>query len=360
MKNQTYDVIVVGGGIIGLTSALLLADQGQQVLLCDAAEFGQQASWAGGGILMPLYPWRFSEQLNEFYVYSLSQLKLLLERLRKDTDIDPELYECGLWVLGLDEEETDAFEQWADRCQIVRYCVDTATAPLHFRNVSDRHFFLPEVKNIRNPRLLKALVACLTQHPMITLMANTAITQLRVPSAQMVEVLAGQTVLTARKLVVASGAWGRQLSEQLQWSLSVYPVLGQMLLLQAHMKPLNSMVLAHGRYLIPRKDGRILVGSTVEQVGFRKSFSKEGYSKLKLFAESLLGSIEDICIEAQWAGLRPGSERELPYIRAHPKHAHVWVNVGHFRNGLVLAAGSARVLSEKMSGEYSSLSSWNF
>ncbi|SUD19050.1 glycine oxidase ThiO [Aquipseudomonas alcaligenes] len=114
---------------------------------------------------------------------------------------------------------------------------------------------------------------------------------------------------------------------------------------------LPAIVLAKGRYAIPRKDGHILVGSTLEHVGFDKTPTEEALASLKASAEELLPALADAEVVGHWAGLRPGSPDGIPFIGEVPQFPGLWLNCGHYRNGLVLAPASCELLKNLMLGE---------
>jgi glycine oxidase len=124
----------------------------------------------------------------------------------------------------------------------------------------------------------------------------------------------------------------------------ITPVLGQMILFEADREVLNKMVLDGDQYLIPRLDGKILAGSTVEMNDFNKRTTLDALNQLKVFATSLLPSLEKFPVINHWAGLRPGTEKGIPYIDVHPDIQNLSINAGHFRNGLAMGPGSARLL----------------
>ncbi|MDH5594537.1 MAG: FAD-dependent oxidoreductase, partial [Gammaproteobacteria bacterium] len=128
--------------------------------------------------------------------------------------------------------------------------------------------------------------------------------------------------------------------------LRVEPVRGQMLIFKASPDLLPTMVLNHGKYLIPRKDGHILIGSTLEYVGFQKDTTPAAFDELKLAACDMLPELAKTPIEKHWSGLRPGSPEGIPYIGPHPEVTGLFVNTGHFRNGVVLGLASASLLAD--------------
>ena len=132
--------------------------------------------------------------------------------------------------------------------------------------------------------------------------------------------------------------------------LPVEPVKGQMILYKCAEDFLPSMVLAKGRYAIPRRDGHVLIGSTLEYAGFDKTPTDVALESLKASAEELLPALKDAEVVGHWAGLRPGSPEGIPFIGEVPSYPGLWLNCGHFRNGLVLAPASCQLLADLMLG----------
>jgi glycine oxidase len=132
--------------------------------------------------------------------------------------------------------------------------------------------------------------------------------------------------------------------------LPVEPVKGQMILFKCEADFLPSMVLAKGRYAIPRRDGHILVGSTLEYAGFDKTPTVDALESLKLSAIDLLPALAGATPVKHWAGLRPGSPEGIPFIGPLERHPGLWLNCGHYRNGLVLAPASCQLLTDLLVG----------
>jgi len=157
-------------------------------------------------------------------------------------------------------------------------------------------------------------------------------------------------VLQADDVVLSAGAWSGDLLRTLGLELPVEPVKGQMILFKCAEDFLPSMVLAKGRYAIPRRDGHILVGSTLEHAGYDKTPTDEALASLKASAIELLPELEGAEVVGHWAGLRPGSPEGVPYIGRVPGHDGLWLNCGHYRNGLVLAPASCQLFADLLTG----------
>lgn len=346
MKQQT---IVVGGGVIGLLSAFGLADAGGSVTLLEASETGTEASWAGGGIVSPLYPWRYSPAVTALAHWSQDFYPQLADTLLQQTGIDPEVHETGLYWLDLEDE--DEALSWAQQ----------QGRPLHRVDIQDVHaavpalgagfsraVFMPGVANVRNPRLLRALREALSRMSNVEIIEQCPVSGFIREGERIVGVQTAQGEMRGERIVVAAGAWSGDLLKTLGLELPVKPMKGQMILFKCADDFLPSMVLAKRRYAIPRRDGHILVGSTLEDVGFDKTPTGEALESLKATAIDLLPGLADAEVVKHWAGLRPASPEGIPYIGPVAGHNGLWLNCGHFRNGLVLAPASCQLLADLM------------
>ena len=344
-------VLVVGGGVIGLLSAYQLADAGLEVQVLDQRDVGREASWAGGGIVSPLYPWRYSPAVTALAHWSQDFYPQLGERLLAESGIDPEVHVTGLYWLDLEDE--DEALAWAKREGRPLTAVDIQSV---YRAVPplgpgfSHAVYMPGVANVRNPRLLKSLREALQRMPNVTLLENAKATGFVREAERVVGVSTESGELRADRVVVAAGAWSGGLLASLGLQLPVKPMKGEMILFKCAEDFLPRMVLAKGRYAIPRRDGHILVGSTLEDVGFDKTPTQEALDSLRASAIELLPALADAEVVKHWAGLRPGSPEGIPYIGPVPGFEGLWLNCGHFRNGLVLAPASCQLLADLLLG----------
>lgn len=348
---MSKQVVIVGGGVIGLLTAFNLAPKVDRVVVCDQGEVGRESSWAGGGIVSPLYPWRYSPAVTALAHWSQDFYPQLGVRLFATTGIDPEVHTTGLYWLDLDDEAQAL--AWAEREQRPLSAVDISAAydavPVLGPGFK-RAIYMAGVANVRNPRLVKSLKAALQALPNVTLREHCAVTGFRQDQGRVTGVQTAQGVLEADDVVLSAGAWSGDLLKTLGLALPVEPVKGQMILFKCAEDFLPSMVLAKGRYAIPRRDGHILVGSTLEHAGYDKTPTGEALESLKASAVELLPALADATVVAHWAGLRPGSPEGIPYIGRVPGHDGLWLNCGHYRNGLVLAPASCQLFTDLLSG----------
>ena len=344
-------VVVVGGGVIGLLTALNLAAKVERVVVCDQGEVGRESSWAGGGIVSPLYPWRYSPAVTALAHWSQAFYPQLGERLFASTGVDPEVHVTGLYWLDL-EDEAEALA-WAVREQRPLTAVDISAAYDAVPGLGagfTRAIYMAGVANVRNPRLVKSLKAALAALPNVTLREHCQITGFAQQDGRISGVHTADGLLEADDVVLSAGAWSGDLLAMLGLTLPVEPVKGQMILYKCAEDFLPSMVLAKGRYAIPRRDGHILIGSTLEHAGYDKTPTGQALESLKASAVELLPGLADATPVAHWAGLRPGSPEGVPYIGPVPGHAGLWLNCGHYRNGLVLAPASCQLFVDLLTG----------
>ena len=326
--------LIVGGGIVGLCTALELARAGFKVTLIERDALARQASWAGGGLLSPLYPWRVPDEVWALSAESMAIYPQLCETLRTETGIDPEWTPSGLHLLDADALEIGL--AWA-RMQGVRADeVSTTIGSSEPRAV----LHLPWVAQVRNPRLCQAMAAHLKQLGVV-LVEHAGPVQIAIQSGR-ASVLGHPCEWQGDVIVVAAGAWSTELLAPTGWALPIRPVKGQMLLLRGESGQVPGLLLREGRYLIPRRDGRVLVGSTIEEAGFDARTSIEALESLRDFANDLVPACRHMTVESQWAGLRPGTPDGVPLIARHEAISNLYLNAGHYRYGLTMAPASAR------------------
>jgi len=350
-ETSPIHVAIVGGGIIGLLTAYELVESGAQVTIIDRQSIATESSWAGGGILSPLYPWRYPEAVTELASWSQRHYAGLIRNLFEITGIDAQYIESGLLVYS--PNELDIASKWAEKHHISLEIVDPERAAKiqpGIQTEENSWIWMPGVAQVRNPRLLQALNAYLSIKG-VKILENDPISEIKVKYGKIEGLVSENGFIPAAHCLVAAGAWSAKLIDLSGICLPIEPVRGQILLLKGRRGLVNRIVLKNSHYVIPRSDGRILVGSTLEYVGFDKETTIQAREELISAAESLIPGITSVCeIETQWAGLRPGSPEGIPYIGEHPGVSGLFTSSGHFRNGFVLAPASARLGADLILG----------
>jgi len=332
------DILIVGAGVAGLTTALALRRQGASVVVIDRSQPGTEASWAGGGILCPLYAWRYPEAVMALARRGMREYPALLDSL--DASTDAERLVTGMQILDPvgPGESAAGVGEWLDRFGIRHEWLPGDDSP---------DLLLPDVANVRNPRLLLALREA-AESEGITIHAHCAADRLRLDGDRVTGVITADGALAAGQVVIAAGAWSEALTPGASQG-SIFPVRGQMLRLEARPENrLERILMDAGTYLIPRRDGSVVIGSTVEYAGFDKAVDPVAQAALHAKACRLWPPLAGAAITHRWAGLRPGSVDEIPILGAHPHVDGLWLNTGGFRNGLAMAPASASLLSDLM------------
>lgn len=355
------DVVVVGGGVIGLSTAFELAGQGLSVRVLDQGQPGHESSWAGAGMLIPgNSDWAITPEAR-LRAASHALWPAWAQQLQELTGIDTGYFTCGalevrLDVLANDDSLASEIKHWQAEGLRVDELDDQALRARFPALASDllRGYFLPDFAQVRNPWLIKALQAGCVQrgvelfagHPVLGVEHNGhRVHTVRTPGG---EFAAGQ-------FVIATGAWSRALAKDVGCLADVEPVRGQIVLLEARPLPFTSVIQAGLRYLVPRKDGRILIGATEEHVGFDKRTTAAAIRGLLEFGERLVPALADAKFDRAWCGLRPYRPGGLPLIGMSPRYENVALAVGHFRAGLQLSPITAVLIRQLLLSQTTTL-----
>lgn len=328
---------------------------GARVTLIDKGACGAEASWAGGGIVSPLYPWRYEDSITALATWAQRFYPTLARELTEETGIDPELNESGL--LMLDAQDEKAALVWAEKSGHEMLKME----PAEFYNCEpdlgqgfQSALSMPRVANIRNPRLCQALAISLRADSNVRLLEHTEIVSLESSEGLVtgLRLKRGGVGISVEKskLVICAGAWANHLLKSVGLCSDIKPIKGQMLLFKLPKPPIRSIVLSAGKYLIPRKDGHLLVGSTLEDTGFDKTLTLSAQKSLLHAAHSMLPQLKGSEPVGHWAGLRPGSDAGVPLIGEVSGFGNLFINAGQHRNGLVLAPASARLMADILLG----------
>lgn len=345
-----HDCIIIGGGLLGLLTAHELIGEGLAVRLLERGVLGRESSWAGGGILSFLHPWRAKEELMPLADWSRASYPALTERLYAESDIDCEYLRSGMLVL--DPEDSREIRDWAARND--RPFQDLSKAEMaalepNLGTAWKSGTLLADIAQIRNPRLIKALFKSLKARG-LEAYEHTEVQEVQRGSRGNVMLKTRSETIEVERVVVTSGAWSGRLLAMAGVDTEVEPVRGQMLLYKSEPDTLKQILLFGDRYMIPRKDGHILMGSTVEYEGFDKSTTHDVAESLSEEAAAMLPILAESQAIAHWAGLRPGTLDGVPKIGPVPGIEGLFVNMGHLRNGVFLGPASARLLTDLILG----------
>ncbi|MBX7165668.1 MAG: glycine oxidase ThiO [Pirellulales bacterium] len=354
------DVLIIGGGVIGLSLAYELATRGRRVRLLERGAVGQEASWAGAGILPPGNRSTATDPFAMLQGLSAELHPQWAERLRAETGIDTGFRRCGGLYVARDAQAAALLElaehefgRRAIRVERLACAEARRLEPALFAGssvVADAVLHLPDECQVRNPWHLRALeTACRRRGVLIELdrpvlgfeRAGRRVTAVNTPDGPRV----------AATYCLATGAWSRELAAQLNVELRLKPIRGQIALLNTGERLFSRVINEGSRYLVPREDGRVLVGSTEEDAGFEKRNTAAGIAGLLELAAGLVPPLAAATLEKCWSGLRPSSPDGTPYLGLLPGYENFFAAAGHFRSGLQLSPATAVVLAQLMLGE---------
>ncbi len=350
------DVIVVGGGVIGLMAAWRLAQTGLSVELFEKGKPGVESSSAALGVLSPHAT---SERPSDFLKLAQASLALypaLAAELREQSGVDVELRDEGMLHVALDDGELEALDE--------QYHVEQATGvPVKLLSAREARELEPAfgarvrgalhytaTLQVDNVRLCNALALAAT-HARVKIHAGQMVTRVIRDGHHVSGVQVGSERQHAQWVVIAAGCWSGAIEGI---SLPVRPAKGQAISLEAPFVISHILDSAAG-YIVPRRDGRLLVGATVEDVGFDKRVTVEAVQELLAGVMRVIPALKDANISNLWAGLRPCSADGLPLLGPISDCEGLIAATGHFRNGILLAPITAQLVTAWVAGKQPSV-----
>jgi len=358
------DCCIVGGGIVGLSIARELAGRGLAVRVLSRDGRRDTASWAAAGIFPPAPDHPDATPNERLTAWSDRLHRGWARDLFEETGIDTGLRECGGLHVCRDAAGRDgllaAAAAWRTRgaaCDWLE-AVDLADREPTLAGAVARGgvaggYLLPEEMQIRPPRHLEALErSCERRGVAIT--REATVRRIVAQGGRVEHVVAtvgtGEERLRAAAWVLAAGAWTEGLGASLGLAIETRPIRGQIVQLRLK-RPLLTRVVNRGLdYLVPREDGTLLAGSTLEDSGFDATTDEQAIARLLAVTRDLLGDLDHAAVERSWAGLRPGTADGLPTIGRVPSFANAYVAAGHFRAGLHQSTGTAVLIADLVTG----------
>ncbi len=359
MNQNHADVIIIGGGIIGCAIAYNLAKRDVKPLVIDkATRVGTEASWAGAGILTS------HASTNEPYPTlcraSLARYPTLAEELRAETQIDIEFIRSGTLSVFFNQTEAAGLIGLADRRVKRGFSAEVLTAeeawqlaPALAKSIAGAVLF-PEDAHVRNPRMVKALAKGATKLGARFLLGNP-VTNFVKEDEHVIGVIVNGETLYADTFVIAAGCWAGTLIDQLGVPIQVEPVRGQIVLVETMPPPFQHIIDGLGIYIVPRADGRILLGATVEYVGYDKTATVDGAKQMIDAGVAIAPQLANAAFVQTWAGLRPYVKKG-PILGYLPGYDNVALATGHFKNGILLAPITGQLIAELLTTREPSLS----
>lgn len=348
------DVLIIGGGVIGLALARALHQKGiARITILEREAIGKEASHAAAGMLAPNAE---TEKADDFFRLCQESNKLYTEfaaQLQDETDIDVELDKQGTLYLALTEDDSAEIGRRFEWQRGAGLAVEHLTAqetralePFVSPDVRESLFF-PNDWQVENRKLLHALEKYASLNG-IEIRENTLITNLLTENGEIVGARSETEKFFAGKIVLAAGAWTSLVKAENLALPQITPVRGQMIEFHTAKRLFHKVIYSPRGYLVPRADGRVLAGATVEDTGFDKRTTRAGIEFLQDNAFEIAPSLLNLEIADKWAGLRPFAADGLPVLGSFPHVENLILATAHYRNGILLAPLTARILAEKI------------
>ena len=359
MSQNHADIIIIGGGIIGCAIAYNLAKRNVQPLLIDrATTVGTEASWAGAGILTSHASTH--EPYPELCRASLALYPSLAEELRVETQIDIEFLRSGTLSVFFNPDDAAGLIGLADRRVKRGFSTEVLTAeqawelePALSRSIVGAVLF-PEDAQVRNPKMVVALAKGAAKFGAKFQLGNPVTGFIREEGRVIGVVVNGET-LYADAFVIAAGCWTGALTAQLDVPMQIEPVKGQIVLVETMPPLFQHTIDGLGIYIVPRADGKILLGATVEFVGYDKDTTVDGAKQMIDAGVTIAPQLANSTFVQTWAGLRPYA-RKGPILGYLPGYDNVVLASGHFKNGILLAPITGQLITELLTTGEPSLS----
>ncbi|HVB88266.1 MAG TPA: glycine oxidase ThiO [Candidatus Dormibacteraeota bacterium] len=349
---RTYDVAIIGGGIIGASIAFELAAEKLRVGVFDRQEPGREASWAAAGMLSPAPD---SPRDLPLVPFAKESLKLYPRFVQAIEELSGKscAYACegAMELFFSSEAETEcrarlrSLNELGIAAELIS--TDAARRTEGAINAAARAALWLSEEGTVEPRLVMDALLTAARHRGVEIHANRGITEIVRESDRCTGVIAGGEKVSAAHVILAAGCFSGDVSraESLSQLAATRPVRGQMIALRpANCAALRRVVRSEHGYLVPRRDGRIVAGSTTEEAGFEKHLTAAGLRKIIDGAVELCPAIAEAQIAETWAGLRPGTPDDLP-ILGPADLSGLWIATGHYRNGILLAPATAMLVS---------------
>jgi glycine oxidase len=348
------DVIVVGGGIIGLSIAREAARSRLRVRLFEKGKIGCEASSSAAGLLGPQIGLEGGDPLQDLSLASRDLYPEFARSIAGESGLDPCLLERGTVLLPCDAGEIESIDRQAVFQRSIGLPVERVSGEALRRLEPSLHpgltegLHLPRDWSVDNVLLVQGLGRAAARAG-ARLVEGTRIDRLLVEGGRVAGVGAGGETFPAGTVVIAAGAWAQEIGGDGIPPLPSHPVRGQIVCLGPSAAPARPLY-ATACYLVPRRDGRILVGSTMERVGFERRVTASGVSMLTAEAIALVPALGEASFHSAWAGLRPACEDDLPAIGRATAPGLIYA-CGHLRNGILLAPITALVVGRLLRGE---------
>jgi glycine oxidase len=354
---KTAEVVIIGGGVIGLAVARALAQRGMRdVLIVERSNLGAEASSAAAGMLAPQAEADCADDFFRLCCQSRDMYSAFAQSLNEETGIDVELESSGTLYLAFTEEDESELEkryQWQVRANLEVEKLSAETARLLEPYISNRvraALRFPLDTQVENRRLISALVSA-NEALGVRVLTGVSVDSLDIKRNRIAGIETSRGFISCERVVIAAGAWTSQILNEMLPNPRIEPVRGQMVSCEATPQIARHVIYSPRGYVVPRRDGRLLAGSTTEHAGFDKRVTAAGVQAIVTSALEISPRIAALPLTSSWAGLRPRAADGLPVLGPCAEIAGVFYATGHYRNGILLTPVTAELLARAVIDE---------
>jgi glycine oxidase len=350
---NTFDVVIVGGGIIGTSTALELAAEKLRVLLVDRLQPGEEASPAAGGMLSPESDGPEAVPIAPLTKESLRIYPRFIASIEDAAGVSTHLKLEGAIELFYGPHAESERDKLATEHRQVGFIAERLPMEAAIALGGELNpaalaaAWFPEEGTIEPRRLMDAALKA-AQRMGIEIRANSSVTSILREGNRCTGAIAAGKQISAKYVIVAAGCFSSLIARESAWFARyapTRPVRGQILILRPKKAVLRKVVRSERRYLVPRSDGTILAGSTLEEAGFEKNLTPAGVRRIADGAIELVPALADADICETWAGLRPGTPDNLPILGPTDVDG-LLMATGHYRSGILLAPVTASLMRD--------------
>ena len=344
------DVLVIGGGIVGLACAYDLTSAGASVTVLEYGKTGMQATNAAAGMIAPLSESNDPGPLLPFALRAHSEYPALAQQLEDQCGFDLELRLDGILKVAFDDAEAGPLQRrlaWQRELGLPVDWLDGATCRELEPKLSPRvigGLFSASEGSVSNQMVALALERA-AQARGAVIRNGTPVTGFTVRGGRIISVRSRDASYAADAILLAAGARSGQIATKLHVPLPVRPIRGQMIALGGMRPPIAHPVWGARGYLVPRANGLIFAGATVEDVGFRRRTTKRALDGLQAMSSMLVPQLRAAQQHFAWAGLRPGTPDDVPIIGPIPGIENAFAATGHFRSGILLGPLTGKLVA---------------
>lgn len=354
--SKKYDVAIIGGGVMGSSVAHFLAERGYQVAIIEKQRIASEASKAAAGLLGVQAEWDAYDPLFELARKSRAIFPQLAKALREKTGIDIGYEEKGIYRIAQNEDEKTRIldiMNWQQKTGEESYFLTGdelhEKEPFLSSSITCAVYY-PKDGHVIAPELTKAFAhsAAISS---ADIYEETEVFDIKIENNRVEGIITNEGMIACEKVVIAGGSWSTKFLHHFDKEWGAYPVKGEVVAVKSRKPLLQSPIFQERFYIAPKRGGRYVIGATMKPHTFNKSVRPESITSILERAYTILPALKEAEWESTWAGLRPQSNHEVPYMGAHEEIKGLYACTGHYRNGILLSPVSGQYMADLIEGK---------